>query len=162
MKAKKSLGQSFLINRNAAKRIASLIEPTATDTVIEIGGGHGELTTWLVDSGAGIYVVEVDSELASQLQEKFSVRPNFSLIEQDIREVIPAEFESGNNRIKLIGNIPYEACEFISMQNSVVTDSHIVGNRNPVSVKIPAIEKDPVVPVTAEESVHKSRHKSFI
>jgi 16S rRNA (adenine1518-N6/adenine1519-N6)-dimethyltransferase len=42
------------------------------------------------------------------LQEKFSVRPNFSLIEQDIREVIPAEFDSGITRITLIGNIPYD------------------------------------------------------
>ncbi|MFH2056427.1 MAG: rRNA adenine N-6-methyltransferase family protein, partial [bacterium] len=107
MRPKKSLGQCFLINQNAAKRIAGLLEATPQDTVLEIGGGRGELTRWLLESGAQLLVVELDRDLVPLLQEQFSAHDNFHLIAGDILEVEPRTLVSAGQQVKLIGNIPY-------------------------------------------------------
>lgn len=107
MRPKKSLGQCFLINKGAAQRIASLIEPASSDNILEIGGGQGELTRWLVASGAQTYVVELDRDLAPRLREKFADNDNFHLIEGSILDVDPAKLIESSTQFKLIGNIPY-------------------------------------------------------
>lgn len=107
MKPKKSLGQCFLINKNAAKRIASLLEATPEDTILEIGGGRGDLTCWLLESGAELYVVELDRDLIPLLHEQFAQSENFHLIEGDILTIAPQLLADAGRQIKLIGNIPY-------------------------------------------------------
>ena len=44
MKAKKSLGQNFLVDISVAHRIVDAISPSLNDTVVEIGPGKGVLT----------------------------------------------------------------------------------------------------------------------
>ena len=48
MKAKKSLGQNFLINPKVAERIANDADISNKDTVVEIGPGTGNLTKYLL------------------------------------------------------------------------------------------------------------------
>ncbi len=107
MKPKKSLGQCFLTNQRAAQRIALLLKPKPGDIILEIGGGRGELTRWLLQSGATIHVVELDRDLVPLLRQRFSQLANFNLIEGDILEVDPAGLVEPGTEIKLIGNIPY-------------------------------------------------------
>ena len=107
MKPKKSLGQCFLTNQRAAQRIALLLKPEPGDIVLEIGGGRGELTRWLLQSGATVHVVELDRDLIPLLRQQFSKSDNFNLIEGDILEVDPAGLVEPGAQIKLIGNIPY-------------------------------------------------------
>ena len=107
MKPKKSLGQCFLTNQRAARRIATLFKPTPGEIVLEIGGGRGELTRWLLQSGATVHVVELDRDLIPLLRQQFSQFANFNLIEGDILEVEPTGLVEPGTQIKLIGNIPY-------------------------------------------------------
>lgn len=107
MKPKKNLGQCFLINKHASARIASLLELTPSDSVLEIGGGRGDLTTHLLDSGAQVTVVELDMDLIEPLHERFRDCSNFTLIGQDILTLDPTQVGEIGQQLKLAGNIPY-------------------------------------------------------
>lgn len=95
------LGQHFLINEAAAKKIAAALEIVPSDTVIEIGPGRGELTKYLIRfNPQRIIAVEKDERLARRLKILF---PDIEIIEGDILKILadlpcPA---------KIIGNIPY-------------------------------------------------------
>ena len=68
IKAKKSLGQNFLIDENILKKITN-----ATDikdkTILEVGPGTGNLTALILKKPKKFYVVEKDSYLASNLKK---------------------------------------------------------------------------------------------
>ena len=63
-KAKKSLGQNFLTDRNILKKIVKIGNITKEDKVLEIGPGTGNLTEYIIKSNPkNIIVVEKDDEL---------------------------------------------------------------------------------------------------
>jgi 16S rRNA (adenine1518-N6/adenine1519-N6)-dimethyltransferase len=96
------LGQHFLRDRGAARRIAALVPPGVP--VVEIGPGRGALTAFLLE-GASRYVgVELDGGLARKLSERFGDRDDFRLVEGDfLAYEPPPDFDSP----WLAGNIPY-------------------------------------------------------
>ena len=106
MKPKKSLGQNFLINRHAALRIASLLGLHSGETVVEIGGGRGDLTCHLLDTGAEVTSVEVDRELAAVLSSRFAGSERFHLVRDDILRTDPKTVLATGTQAKLVGNIP--------------------------------------------------------
>ena len=106
VRAKKSLGQNFLVDANIQRKIVAALDPQPEDTVVEIGPGLGALTHHLVDRVQRLIVVELDDRLADRLQNELGGRTNFELIHSDALEVdftqlnLPAGY-------KAIGNIPY-------------------------------------------------------
>ena len=62
MKAKKSLGQNFLIDKNVIRKIVSEISSCNDDLIIEIGPGQGALTNELKKYNANLICYEVDSD----------------------------------------------------------------------------------------------------
>ena len=71
IKAKKSLGQNFLIDREVLEKIVSITD-ISNKEVLEIGPGSGNLTTYILkQKPKKFYVVEKDDELATLLKEKF-------------------------------------------------------------------------------------------
>lgn len=106
MRPKRRLGQHFLINVHAAKRIASLLDPQPGERVLEIGGGRGDLTVHLVATGADITCIEFDPDMVAVLQDRFAAASNLRVIRSDILELkVEAHFADGE--IKLVGNLPY-------------------------------------------------------
>ena len=81
--AKKSLGQNFLINKGILAKIILAGEPSAKDTVIEVGPGKGTLTESLVASGAKVIAIEKDNRLIEELADKFK-KNKVEIIEGDI------------------------------------------------------------------------------
>jgi 16S rRNA (adenine1518-N6/adenine1519-N6)-dimethyltransferase len=67
LSAKKSLGQNFLVDREALDSILASANLSATDTVVEIGPGMGVLTTELVQQAKQVVALEADAELARLL-----------------------------------------------------------------------------------------------
>ncbi|MGD9589606.1 MAG: 16S rRNA (adenine(1518)-N(6)/adenine(1519)-N(6))-dimethyltransferase RsmA [Pyrinomonadaceae bacterium] len=104
-RAKRSLGQNFLVEPAYAARITAAIDASAGDTVIEIGPGHGALTEKLVGAGANVIAIELDAGLCFELSEKFAGRPNFRLIEGDALDVDYVSVALGT--VKLAANLPY-------------------------------------------------------
>lgn len=112
VKAKKALGQHFLDNLDAARRIAETISgkelpeghPTDWDTlpVVEIGPGMGVLSRFLLEQGREVKGVEIDSESVRWLSKNMK---DLEVVEGDFLKIDPEKFFEGEK--VLIGNYPY-------------------------------------------------------
>lgn len=106
------LGQHFLADKTIVKEIVRLARLKPGDTVIEIGGGHGELTQPIAEKrGIKVITIEKDFELCKKLRKKFNGFGNITVIENDflkmdIRALINEE-SANSDRMKIIGNLPY-------------------------------------------------------
>ena len=63
MKAKKSLGQNFLIDDNIIQKIAKEIPAFSNDLILEIGPGRGALTKHLTSKDTNYLAFEIDQDL---------------------------------------------------------------------------------------------------
>jgi len=103
IKAKKSLGQNFLIDREVLETIVS-ISDIANKEVLEIGPGSGNLTTYILkQKPKKLYVVEKDDDLAILLKEKFDTE--IEIINDDILKV--SESTISDQKLSVFGNLPY-------------------------------------------------------
>ena len=104
IKAKKELGQNFLIDEVALNRIIELINPRNEDHFLEIGPGRGALTKRLSDKAKRLDAVELDQDLLLSLKlinsNKLFIH-NESILNFDVDRII--EYE----KIRLVGNLPY-------------------------------------------------------
>ena len=105
MRAKKELGQHFLVDENLLGVIERLADLDTDDVVLEIGPGLGILTTYLADRVRQVYAVELDVTLGARLVERLAGRPNVELrfgdaLRLDLGEVAPGA-------TKLVANLPY-------------------------------------------------------
>lgn len=107
IRARKSLGQNFLVDPGIQRRIIAAVDPHPEDVILEIGPGQGALTQHLVDSGARVIAIELDDRLAPLLRRQFADKPNFSLLHKDALTFAPADINVDMARVKLVGNIPY-------------------------------------------------------
>ena len=103
IKAKKSLGQNFLIDREVLENIVSITDITNKE-VLEIGPGSGNLTTYILKKKPKkLYVVEKDDDLAILLKEKFDTE--IKIINDDILKV--SESNISEQKLSVFGNLPY-------------------------------------------------------
>jgi len=105
MKFVKKLGQNFLVNRVALKKIAAALEIKKGETVIEIGAGNGNLTLEILRLTNQVIAIEKDRELANELKLK-TQNSKLKIIEGDAREILPAITKQLKN-YRIVGNIPY-------------------------------------------------------
>jgi 16S rRNA (adenine1518-N6/adenine1519-N6)-dimethyltransferase len=104
-RAKKELGQHFLVDENILGVIGRLAELHDDDVVLEIGPGLGILTRYLSDQVRQVYAVELDRSLESELHERLGDRRNVDLQFGDALRVDLAEAAPGAT--KLVANLPY-------------------------------------------------------
>ena len=103
IKAKKSLGQNFLVDDNVIKNITNIVDIKNKD-VLEIGPGTGNLTSALLKKNPKkVIFIEKDDKLASLLKEKF--KNQIIILNKDVLDIN----EKSLNKDKLIvfGNLPY-------------------------------------------------------
>ena len=105
-KAKKSLGQNFLLNEEVLQNIIKYSDLSEKDTVIEIGPGLGFLSQLLVSRVGKLYLVELDDKLIVFLKNQFF---NFDNIEFVHNNILKIHFEDliANDNYKIVANIPY-------------------------------------------------------
>ena len=102
-KAKKSLGQNFLIDRNVLEQIVNAVEITNKE-VLEIGPGSGNLTTFILRRNPKkVYVIEKDDDLALLLEDKFN--DDIKIINNDVLKI--SENKISNEKLTVFGNLPY-------------------------------------------------------
>jgi 16S rRNA (adenine1518-N6/adenine1519-N6)-dimethyltransferase len=106
-RAKKRLGQNFLVDESYARRIVGALGPRAGETVAEIGPGRGALTGLLLESGARVVAVELDRELVPVLLERFGGREEFKLVEADALEVDFCAAVEPAAAARVVANLPY-------------------------------------------------------
>ena len=105
VRAKKKLGQHFLVDENILGVIGRLAELDEDDVVLEIGPGLGVLTTYLADRVAQVYAVELDPSLGPELTERLAGRPNVELRFGDALKLDLGKTARGAT--KLVANLPY-------------------------------------------------------
>tara|TARA_B100000767_G_scaffold128305_1_gene122130 strand:- start:613 stop:1401 length:789 start_codon:yes stop_codon:yes gene_type:complete len=103
IKAKKSLGQNFLIDRNVLEQIVDTIE-VENKEILEIGPGSGNLTAYILKKNPKkLYVIEKDDALALLLKERFN--DEISIISDDVLKV--SEDKISDKKLTVFGNLPY-------------------------------------------------------
>jgi 16S rRNA (adenine1518-N6/adenine1519-N6)-dimethyltransferase len=107
MRAKRSLGQNYLVGDHYPKRIIDAVSPRAGETIIEIGPGMGALTGLLVESGARVIAIELDRELIPDLNERFAGHTDFRLIEADALDVDFCRLIAPVATARAVANLPY-------------------------------------------------------
>jgi len=118
-KRKPKLGQNFLIDRGAARRIVEALGDVSNRTVIEIGPGRGVLTDLLLPRAKRVIGIELDRVLAAQLRMRYATKHNVEVLESNF---VTAEFPSMVGRkpgplhdlrprqpetVDVVGNLPY-------------------------------------------------------
>jgi 16S rRNA (adenine1518-N6/adenine1519-N6)-dimethyltransferase len=108
LRAKRSLGQNFLLDLNLTARIARAAGPLDAMTVIEIGPGPGGLTRALLAQGARrVIAVERDPRALSALAEIAARYPGrLDVIAADALEFDPSPRVKGA-RACIVANLPY-------------------------------------------------------
>ena len=104
IKAKKDLGQNFLIDEVALNKIFELINPRTKDHFLEIGPGKGALTTILTESVRRLDAVELDKDLLLNLKlinsDKLYIH-NENILHFNINNIFD------NGKLRIVGNLPY-------------------------------------------------------
>ncbi|MCG6955654.1 MAG: 16S rRNA (adenine(1518)-N(6)/adenine(1519)-N(6))-dimethyltransferase RsmA [Gemmatimonadetes bacterium] len=106
-RAKRSLGQNFLVDPNLQRKIVEAVGGGDEDEVMEVGPGRGALTRHLVGTVAHLVAIELDNELAAALAERYRDRADVTVINADILAVNPGDHVRDPGRLKVVGNIPY-------------------------------------------------------
>jgi 16S rRNA (adenine1518-N6/adenine1519-N6)-dimethyltransferase len=103
IKAKKSLGQNFLIDKDIIDIIIQTV-PITNNEILEVGPGTGNLTKEILrNNPSKVYLVEKDTFLADSLKENFN--ENVTIFNEDILKF--DERSLSKNKIIVFGNLPY-------------------------------------------------------
>ena len=118
LRARKGLGQHFLIDEDVVSLVASAAELAPTDIVIEVGPGLGVLTRELAGQVGYLLTIELDSKLAIILRKTLASFNNVTIINDDILQIkpevlfqkVPTGFPGlieGTLSYKVVANLPY-------------------------------------------------------
>ena len=107
LRARKRLGQHFLVDEEVLNRIVAAAELTPTDTIIEVGPGLGILTRELAQKAGRITAIELDDKLAAALKKTLAPFQNVTVINDDILKIDPASLIGKPETYKVVANLPY-------------------------------------------------------
>ena len=108
---KHRLGQVFLHDKNILGKLVDAAELKTGEFVLEVGSGTGTLTEALMEAGSQVVTCEIDSDLASIIEDRFGA--NVTLVQSDCldahRKLSPKLVELLADRpFKLVANLPFQ------------------------------------------------------
>ena len=102
-KAKKSLGQNFLIDENILNIITNVTQ-IKDKNILEVGPGTGNLTSFILKKKPkNFFVIEKDDNLANELENRFE--DQIKIINKDI--LLIDETNIFSEKVTVFGNLPY-------------------------------------------------------
>ena len=104
VRAKKYLGQHFLINKLIAESISELISENEEKEILEIGPGMGILTEYLLQKKIRLKVVEIDLESVNYLKKKYPKLKKKIIYDDFLKLNLNQIF---TKKISIVGNFPY-------------------------------------------------------
>ncbi len=104
VKPLKKFGQNYLLDKNIIDKIIGEIKPEKDDNIIEIGPGTGSLTEKLITEVKNLTAIEIDSRVIENLKIRF---PSINIIHKDILKTDFKDLVLDNNKLRMVGNIPY-------------------------------------------------------
>ena len=107
LRAKRALGQNFVVDANTVRKIARLANVDNHRHVLEIGAGLGSLTLALAETGALVTAVEVDDQLLPLLHENVDPIDNITVVHADAMKLNWSTLLEGGEDWALVANLPY-------------------------------------------------------
>jgi 16S rRNA (adenine1518-N6/adenine1519-N6)-dimethyltransferase len=107
----KGLGQNFLVDETALRKVVAAADLTAEDLVLEIGAGLGSLTRLLAQASRRVLAVEIDAKLIGVLRGVVADLRNVEVVPGDILALpvqkLLDQFPAPVSTYKVVGNLPY-------------------------------------------------------
>ena len=136
MRAKKRFGQHFLHDPAVIRRIVDTIRVSPSDTMVEIGGGPGALTSPLLEKLERLHVVEIDRELAAALPSRVAHPERLVVHEADALAFDFGALATGQRSLRVVGNLPYNISTPLLFHllgfGAVIKDLHVMLQREVV------------------------------
>jgi 16S rRNA (adenine1518-N6/adenine1519-N6)-dimethyltransferase len=115
LRARKALGQHFLVDDEVLDAIMAAAALTPDDTVIEVGPGVGVLTAALARQAGWVIAIELDNRLAAILKKTLAPFDNVVILNEDILGTDPKTLlQEPKPRLprslrpyKVVANLPY-------------------------------------------------------
>lgn len=152
-RAKKRLGQNFLIDERVVEAILDASDITKDDTVLEIGPGLGFVTEQLVKLAKKVYAVELDEDMVNEVSKIDA--DNLHIIHKDI---LKTDISAFGENIKVVANIPYYITSPILAHLLGEIDDLNNKNRNSISTVVLTVQYEVARRLIADE---KSPSKEF-
>ena len=106
-RAKRSLGQNFLVDPNIQRKIVAELDPGPEDVVLEVGPGHGELSRHLLGRCRRLVLIEKDRDLARELATRWNGRPGVEVVEGDALRLDLSALVPRGMPLRVVSNVPY-------------------------------------------------------
>jgi 16S rRNA (adenine1518-N6/adenine1519-N6)-dimethyltransferase len=139
---KSRLGQNFLRDHGAIRRIVAALGDCASRTVAEIGPGMGAITRDLASKAGKVLALEFDEALAAGLAAEFATASNVVIQAVD---VLAFDFASASaaagEKLVVVGNLPYYITSPILLklaENAAVLDRAVLMVQREVADRITA------------------------
>lgn len=155
-KAKKSLGQNFLVDSDVIDFIAD--NAHSDDEVLEIGPGLGFVTEQLVQNAKKVVALEIDKDAINILNKNLNGYDNFHLFEKDILKTQIDELPFESEKIKVIANIPYYITSPILVHLLGEIDELSHKNRARISEIILMVQLEVAKRIVADENANNKEY----
>ena len=144
LRPKKKLGQNFLIDDAALRKIVKAAEISPEEVILEIGPGLGSLTRYLAVSGSRVIAVELDHILIAPLKDVMAPYRNVTIVEgdilgQNISQMFAALQDANIASYAVIANIPYYITSALIrhlLEASIKPDRIVLTVQNEVAMRI--------------------------
>lgn len=109
IRARKALGQNFLVDRNILLKIVDLVDIQPGERVLEVGPGKGALTELLAGKATRLVAVELDDRLVPLLKKSFCQKEWVEIVRGDILtlDLNCLLMQEGPVTWKVAANLPY-------------------------------------------------------
>jgi len=145
---KARLGQNFLIDPSAARRIVEALGEIANSVVVEIGAGRGALTKLLAARAGHLIATELDKMLVRELRVAYAEQDNVEIVHADFLKLSLSSLRSAReklfpaDRAKVAGNIPYYITSDILL--------HLLGQHQSIETAVLMVQREVADRVTAK------------
>jgi 16S rRNA (adenine1518-N6/adenine1519-N6)-dimethyltransferase len=120
LRPQKRYGQHFLVDGNLMRLLVAEAELRASDTVLEVGPGVGNLTELLLQSAGHVVAAEIDPRVAAIARQRLAAAANLDLLVTDILadkhtvapsvlDLVRRSMQTLGGAMKLVANLPYQA-----------------------------------------------------
>lgn len=151
MQKKPRLGQNFLVDADAGRRVVAALGNIAQNAVLEIGPGRGAITRLLARAAGHLTLIEYDPALASVLTTEFAAAANVQVRHADILTLdLTALAREQGRKLAIIGNLPFYITSDILLH---LVEHHAAIDRAVLMVQREVAERVAALPGTSDYGV---------